>query len=109
MASHHQPDMFGYPDRPGFNFRDTAQAVAKRIAGGAAAIRVRILSELQVRGSVGGTCDEIEQAMGLSHQTASARIRELNMKDRIFDSGLRRKTRSGREAIVWFANREDMR
>lgn len=102
-------DLFGYPDRPGHNWRDTSQAAAKRIAGGAAAIRVRILAELQVRGTTGGTCDEIEQAMGLSHQTASARIRELNMKSRIFDSGLRRRTRSGREAIVWFANREEMR
>lgn len=108
MASHHQTDMFGYPDRPGFNWRDTSQAAAKRIAGGAAAIRVQILAELQVRGTTGGTCDELEQAMGLSHQTCSARIRELNMKNRIVDSGLRRKTRSGRDAIVWFAT-EGMR
>jgi predicted transcriptional regulator len=63
----------------------------------------RILAELQVRGTTGGTCDELEQAMGLSHQTCSARLRELNMKNRIYDSGKRRKTRSGRDAIVWFA------
>lgn len=98
-----QNDMFGYPDRPGANWRDTSQAAARQIAGGAAAIRVRILAEIQVRGTTGATCDEIEQAMSLSHQTASARIRELNMKNRIYDSGQRRRTRSGRDAIVWFA------
>jgi Fic family protein len=49
----------------------------------------------------GATCDEIERATGLSHQTASARLRELVLNGRIEDSGERRKTRSGRLATVW--------
>jgi hypothetical protein len=78
-------------------------AAAKFVEPKAAALRIRMLAELQCRGSVGGTCDELEQAMGLSHQTASARLRELNLKSKIVDSGERRKTRAGRAAIVWFA------
>lgn len=47
------------------------------------------------------TCDAVEQVTGLSHQTTSARIRGLVLRDRITDSGERALTRSGRRAIVW--------
>lgn len=49
------------------------------------------------------TCDEIEQVTRLKHQTVSARVRGLVLRDRIVDSGERRETRSGRRAIVWAA------
>jgi hypothetical protein len=49
----------------------------------------------------GATCDEIEEELGLKHQTASARVRELSQRGLIVDSGDRRPTRSGRQAIVW--------
>lgn len=51
----------------------------------------------------GATCDEVEAALSLSHQTASARIRELFQEGSIRDSGLRRNTRTGRKATVWEA------
>jgi len=51
----------------------------------------------------GATCDEVEAALSLSHQTASARIRELFQDGSIRDSGLRRNTRTGRKATVWEA------
>ena len=51
----------------------------------------------------GATCDEVEAALSLTHQTASARVNELMRADRIEDSGSKRKTRSGRNAIVWRA------
>lgn len=56
-----------------------------------------------VRGKGGATCDEVEQEMGLVHQTASARIRELALRGEIEDSGRKRPTRSQRMAIVWQA------
>jgi len=90
-----------YPDTPGYNFRDTSQQAAKQIKP--AALRLRLLAEMRLRGSMGATCDELEQAMGLSHQTASARLREMNLKGQVVDSGERRPTRSGRAAIVWCA------
>lgn len=49
----------------------------------------------------GATCDECEVALGLSHQTASARIRDLAKVGELIDSGEIRKTRSGRSAIIW--------
>ena len=60
----------------------------------------------KVYGSIaaaGKTCDEIEALLGLSHQTVSARVRDLVKADRVYDTGERRATRSGRKAIVWAA------
>lgn len=47
------------------------------------------------------TCDEVERDLNLKHQTTSARIRQLVQLRIIEDSGIRRMTRSGRNAIVW--------
>jgi hypothetical protein len=47
------------------------------------------------------TCDAVEEATGLPHQTASARIRGLVLRDRVQDSGQRAATRHGRRAVVW--------
>lgn len=47
------------------------------------------------------TCDELEVLLGLSHQTCSARVREAVLHDRIYDTGRRRRTRSGRMARVY--------
>jgi predicted transcriptional regulator len=49
----------------------------------------------------GMTCDEVELLMDGRHQTISARVNELRDKGWIKDSGRKRKTRSGRQAIVW--------
>lgn len=51
----------------------------------------------------GMTCDAVEAASGMSHQTCSARITELVTEGRIRDTGERRKTRSGRAARVYVA------
>lgn len=100
----HQPTLFEaadrYPNRPGHNFRDTSKAAADSIEPKAGKLAMAILHRLRVMPQ---TCFEIEQASGLSHQTASARIRELNLKRLIVDSGDRRATGSGRKAIVWKA------
>jgi DNA-binding transcriptional ArsR family regulator len=49
----------------------------------------------------GATCDELEVALDMRHQTASARITELRKDGLIVDTGLRRATRSGRSARVY--------
>jgi len=51
----------------------------------------------------GTTCDRLEVLLGMSHQTASARINDLARAGRIVDSGRREKTRTGRNAICWKA------
>jgi predicted transcriptional regulator len=65
-----------------------------------ALLRNRVLDFIGLRGADGATCDEVEQAMRLTHQTASARINELMNAGKIREGG-RRKTRSGRSATVW--------
>jgi hypothetical protein len=47
------------------------------------------------------SCDAIEIATGLSHQTVSARLRGLVLREQIEDSGQKARTRSGRWAVVW--------
>jgi hypothetical protein len=46
-------------------------------------------------------CFEVEEKTGLEHTTASARIRTLVKKNRLRDTGHKRKTPRGRNAIVW--------
>jgi len=88
-----------YPNTPGYSNETTSKEAAKSI--NPHPIISKIISELESWGETGCTCDEIEQKLGLAHQTASARLRELSMKQHIVDSGIKRKTRSGRNAIVW--------
>lgn len=51
----------------------------------------------------GATCWGVEQDLGMSHQTASARIRELVLSGLAEATPARRRTGSGRLAIVWRA------
>lgn len=54
-----------------------------------------------IRSTGGMTSDEIEDKTGFSHQTVSAQIRHLTERGILVKSLLKRKTRSGRAAIVW--------
>jgi hypothetical protein len=65
-----------------------------------ASIRADILQWIADRQHEGATCDEVEVALGLRHQTASARMRELVMLGMATKTGRRRPTRSGRNAAV---------
>jgi hypothetical protein len=64
------------------------------------AVRERVWSFIRTRGSEGATCDEVEAALGLPHQSVSARVYDLEKQNVLVDSGQRRKTRSGRKARV---------
>lgn len=59
-----------------------------------------VVDHVTSRGVHGATCDEIEQATGLSHQTASARCTEAVARGLLVRTALRRETRSGRKAAV---------
>jgi len=63
----------------------------------------KVLEFVVDRGPHGATCDEVEQDLGLLHQTASARVSELYGKGYLQDSQRTRLTRSGRKAIVWLS------
>ena len=95
---------------PPSNGVDTSQEAAESVAPTAAAMRARVYQMLLVRPM---TCDEIEVALDLRHQTAAARLWELegngtqaNGMPRpklIEKTDERRKTRSGRSARVYRA------
>lgn len=87
----------GLPSVPG----DTSEGAADSFQPGTIA-GLRRLVFLQVQGAEDGiTCDEVEVKLGMIHQTASARIRELVLGHFIEDSGARRPTRHGRGARVY--------
>ena len=77
---------------------NTSKAAAKSLEGMLSGLQQEVYRWFD---SVnGGTCDELEIATGIIHQTASARVRELVKAGLIADSGRTRKTRSGRRARV---------
>lgn len=79
---------------------DTSKEAAESIAKDTGRLRLLVLEE--IRDAAGGlTCDEIEIRLELTHQTCSPRVNELMRSGRIRDSGVRRKTRGGRNAAVW--------
>jgi len=90
-----------YDSLPPHSDNDTSRGAAEAIAPHVSRLAEEVLEQIWLCGEEGSTCDEIEFLKDMKHQTVSARIRELKIKGRIKDSGLRRKTRSDRPAIVW--------
>jgi hypothetical protein len=78
----------------------TSAAAAHSVATIANTVRGRVLGFIRDRGEQGATDDEVEEALDLRHQTASARRRELYLLGEIRPIG-ERHTRSGRRAKVW--------
>lgn len=96
--------MRGFYERPPFVAgSDTSEAAAGSVEGLASTLRRRVWERIRGTGMAGMTCDEVEARLGLRHQTASARIRELAVRGLLADSGRRAATRSGRQAVVWVA------
>jgi hypothetical protein len=67
----------------------------------------QVLGLIGSRGDHGATDDEIEATLGMRHQNASARRNGLVQKGLVKDSGMQRKTRSGRNATVWVLGKGD--
>jgi len=78
--------------------RDTSQQALESIQTQKESLTSLVYNLIKAQPS---TCSEIESYLNLRHQTASARISELNKANKIIDSGERRTTESGRKAIVW--------
>jgi hypothetical protein len=110
MTGSKDRDLFGhdlfdeptYPERPGHvRDCDTSTAAADSLDDSLLTrMRAQVFTIIDLRPR-GATCDEIEVALNLRHQTASARVRELALGGLIFDTGERRETRSGRPARVY--------
>lgn len=82
---------------------DTSEFAARSVEGSAATLRAKVHLHVQAKGTDGATCDEIERELGLRHQTASARMRELEIRKLLKKTENRRRTQSGRYAAVYVA------
>lgn len=95
-------DLFTYRP-PHVRGSATSKAAADSVAPTAGKVRERVLVAIADTGSAGATCDQIEVALDLRHQTASARIVELVDSHAILKTDRTRRTRSGRAAAVYIA------
>lgn len=91
-----------YPKAPGYvkgseTSKEAAESVEKHVTG----LARKVLDFIEARGKWGATSDEIEIDLDMRHQTASARVRELFLKNKIDRTEIKRKTRSGRNAFVY--------
>lgn len=90
-----------YPTTPGYvSGCETSKEAADLIEPSAGTIRRWVYDEIVRCGKQGATCDEIEESLDLSHQTTSARIRELSLNGNVEIIGARL-TRTGRRARVY--------
>ena len=83
------------------NGSDTSEVAADSMRGHVSRLAQDVFQ--YIRDAEGATCDEVVQGLGMRPQTASPRIRELVLGNRIYDTGQRRKTSSGRPARVYKA------
>lgn len=98
-------------ERGGFNNRETSIDAANLSVPTVGHLRRRVIDEVYQRGGVrfggfengfeGMTCDEIERALKRAHASVSSAVNWLYNNGWLEDSGYRRKTVAGRDAIVW--------
>ncbi len=84
------------------NHGDHPNSVEARSNTNAEADRKRVLAAIQASGVEGKICDELEQELGMSHQSCSARCSELKKRGKVRARGWR-PTRTGSKADVLVA------
>lgn len=80
-------------------FREAAEAIGPQ----AGTLRAQVLTWLRNRGPDGATDEEMQDGLGMNPSTQRPRRVELVQGKHVVDSGRTRKTRSGRQAVVWVA------
>jgi len=87
-----------YPVLPGFKRHGTSEEAAHSMIPELSFLRGECLKAIAALDS---TADEVATVVGRTVLAIRPRITELNKLELIYDSGLRRKNDSGRNAIVW--------
>ncbi len=90
------------PQAPAQRHSATSVAAAKAIEPNAETLRACVLAYLRAVKS-GATDEEIQEVTGMEGNTERPRRTELVRLGLVKDSGQVRKTRSGRDAVVWVA------
>lgn len=101
VRSMDKSDEYAVHDKLPFVPTDTSEDAANSFDAVVVRSDERRVLDLIGHHEVGMTDDELEVISGMSHQTVSARRNGLVRKGLVRDSGFRRATRSGRQAIVW--------
>ncbi len=96
-------DDLARPEPPAQRHSDTSVAAADAIAGHAETLRARVHRFLVERGTEGATDEEMQTLIPMPASTQRPRRCELVEAGLATDSGARRKTASGRDAVVWLA------
>lgn len=81
----------------------TSRAAAKNAEAFMGRMQRRVLDALVTRAQKGGTDEEVMEDLGTSPNGVRPRRVELEARGLVGDSGERRKTRYGLDAIVWVA------
>ena len=89
--------------RVGRNHPDTSHKAAQKALPNSGT-KKKIIYDLIVDSGMFGVCDhEIEETLGWTHQTASSSRNALMNDGWVIDSGHRRATKQGNDAIAWIA------
>lgn len=89
-----------YPDAPGFKVSGPSQEAAAGVREEAELLRAQCLDVLKREDL---TADELADRLGKSVLSVRPRCSELHMRNKIRDTGQRRKNISGKSATVWTA------
>jgi hypothetical protein len=79
----------------------TSRAAAIQVAEKAPNDRAKILQYINACMPEGACCEEMEDNLGLLHQTCSARCNDLLIRGLIEETGVLRQNRTGAEANLW--------
>jgi hypothetical protein len=86
---------------------DTSKAAAEAIKPHVGPMHHAILAYLERWGATGATDQEMQDYLDLEGSTQRPRRRELQLAKLIEKSGTKRKTESGRAAVVWVLARPE--
>ena len=101
MTSYHMTETMPVFDRARCDTAETRREAGRSIDAHLQRLQAAVLGFVEERGPRGATDEEIRLGLELSGDTARARRCELRDAGLIVDSGRRRKTRTGRRAVVW--------
>lgn len=90
-------------EQPPSVYGETSEAAAEAIKPSAARLRTRVYERLVLAGWDGMTDEELQVALRMPPSTQRPRRVELVKMGTVIDSGRKRRTVSGRKAIVWVA------
>jgi len=82
---------------------ETSEAAAVTLRPTARTLRAKVYRFIRDQAGHGATDEEAQLFLGMNPSTERPRRRELQQQGLIRDSGLTRRTRSNRQAVVWVA------